>query len=565
MSGATDEPFPAIRAVGLSKTFRLPHERRTTVREYLLNPFRRTEYEIQEALADVSFEIRRGEFFGVIGRNGSGKSTLLKILADIYRPDAGKVEINGKLSPFIELGAGFNPELNGRENLRINATLLGLSSKELKDRFATIVEFAELERFMDQKLKNYSSGMQVRLAYSIAIQVPFDILLIDEVLAVGDQNFQEKCFATFEALRENGKTVVLVTHGLEAVERFCDRALLLREGVVEAIGRPNEVIETYQEQEEVRAGQAGRSPGDHGLRSALLSGQARSCAATWATMPDEEPSLPRDGIASMPPEEIESLIERQQGRLRHHAKRERELVEGVREREQDFARAAMVTDVLTHRHYENLPVPPESLRSRTGAPTSELEFLVEGLAAAELVRHLFGEAPAKPTLEWGCGSGWIVRWLSCYPDWRTNYYGCDPAPEAVAWLCSQASFRVEVCSHEPPLSYPAATFGALFAFDMLTWLDPREHRQWFAELRRLLQPGGTAFVVTNGPFAVKSDEVRTALQAHGWAYTTDGEQRTPAFVTQEYTRRVLEGLFAVEIYNPHFPEGRCGWVIRRLE
>lgn len=530
-----------------------------------MHPFRRTEYEVQQALADVSFEIRRGEFFGVIGRNGSGKSTLLKILAGIYRPDGGKVEVDGKLSPFIELGAGFNPELNGRENLRINATLLGLSSQELEDRFDAIVDFAELERFMDQKLKNYSSGMQMRLAYSIAIQVPFDILLIDEVLAVGDQNFQDKCFATFEDMRESGKTVVLVTHALDSVDRFCDRSLLLREGVVEAVGRPDEVIETYHEQEGGRARQTAHSPGEGVLRSALLSRPARGGAGNGAIPLDEEPSLSHDGISSMAPEQIESLIQSQQARLRRQAERELELLECVRESEQDIARAAMVTDVLTRRHYENLPIPPEPLRSRAGIRTSELDFLVEGLAAAELVRLLFGEALAKPTLEWGCGSGWTVRWLSCYPDWRTNYYGCDPDPEAIAWLSSQAAFQVEVCPDAPPLPYAEAAFGGLFSFDMLTWLDPREHRRWFTELRRLLEPGGVGFVVTNGPFALKDDETRISLQAHGWAHTTAGEQGARAFVTPGYTRSALDGLFAIESYHPHIPGGKCGWALRRLD
>jgi len=565
VSEAAGEPSPAIRAVGLSKTFRLPHERRTTLREYVLHPFQRTEYELQRALAGVSFEVRQGEFFGVIGSNGSGKSTLLKILARIYRPDAGSVEVNGKLTPFIELGAGFNPELSGRENVRINATLLGLSARELDDRFDAIVEFAELERFMDQKLKNYSSGMQVRLAYSIAIQVSFDILLLDEVLAVGDHNFQEKCFATFEAMRESGKTVVLVTHGLETVDRFCDRSLLLREGVVEAIGRPDEVKGIYLKQEETRAGQTGHRPGGDGSLSTAPARRAGSGAGVGATTPEEEPRLSRDGIASMPPEEIENFIQGQ-GRPRHHAGGALELVEQVQERERDFARVAVMMHLITRRHYEYLPVPPESLRMRAGAPTSELDYHLEGLLTAEMVRNVFGEAPAKPTLEWGCGSGWTMRWLSCYPEWRTNYHGCDPDPEAVAWLSSQSSFRVEICPHQPPLPYPAATFGGVFSFDMLTWLDPREHGQWFAELARLLEAGGLAYVATNGPFTVKDDDrARTALQAQGWAYTTEGEERTRAVVTPEYTRSALDGLFRVESYHAQMYMGKSGWTIRRLD
>jgi len=230
---------------GVSKTFRIPHEHRNTIKEYFVHPFRRTDYEENRALRDLSFAVEEGEFFGVIGPNGSGKSTLLKIIAGIYRPDAGSVRIRGLLSPFLELGVGFNPELTARDNVRINGTLLGLTKRQLEARFDDIVAFAELERFVDQKLKNFSSGMQVRLAYSIAIQVDFEILLLDEVLAVGDQAFQEKCFATFDRLREEGKTILFVSHNLAAVQRFCDGALLLRHGTAEALGPPDEVVDVY--------------------------------------------------------------------------------------------------------------------------------------------------------------------------------------------------------------------------------------------------------------------------------------------------------------------------------
>jgi len=236
----------AIEVRDVSKSFVLPHQQRSTLKEHFLHPWHRTTYERQEALGNVSFEIDRGEFFGIIGPNGSGKSTLLKILAGIYRHDKGDVRVNGQLSPFIELGVGFNSELNARDNIRINATLLGLSKRALQQRFHDIVTFAELERFLDQKLKNYSSGMQLRLAYSIAIQVDFEILLLDEVLAVGDQSFQEKCFATFERFRAEGKTIVFVSHDLGAMERFCDRVLLLERGAVRACGAPDEVISLYR-------------------------------------------------------------------------------------------------------------------------------------------------------------------------------------------------------------------------------------------------------------------------------------------------------------------------------
>ncbi len=237
----------AIEVSGVSKSFRIPHEQRTYLKEYFLHPFSRTTYERNEALKDVTFSVEAGEFFGVFGPNGSGKSTLLRILAGIYVPDTGLVRVSGLLSPFIELGVGFNLELNARDNIRINSTLAGLNKRQLDERFEEILAFSELERFVDQKLKNYSSGMLMRLAYSIAIQIPFDVLLLDEVLAVGDESFQEKCFTTFERFREDGKTIVLVTHQFDLLRRFCDRVLLLEKGVVRVVGSPGEVIEVPRE------------------------------------------------------------------------------------------------------------------------------------------------------------------------------------------------------------------------------------------------------------------------------------------------------------------------------
>jgi ABC-type polysaccharide/polyol phosphate transport system ATPase subunit len=238
-------PRAAVEAIGVSKTFAIPHQQRTTLKEYFLHPLSRTVFERNEALKNISFTIEQGEFFGIIGPNGSGKSTLLKILAGIYRADSGRVLVAGQLSPFIELGVGFNMELNARDNIRINGTLMGLTRKELDRRFDEILAFSELERFVHQKLKNYSSGMLLRLAYAISIQVPFDVLLLDEVLAVGDQSFQEKCFATFESFRDAGKTVVFVSHDLGSVARFCDRTILLQSGTIAAEGAPDDVIDAY--------------------------------------------------------------------------------------------------------------------------------------------------------------------------------------------------------------------------------------------------------------------------------------------------------------------------------
>jgi ABC-type polysaccharide/polyol phosphate transport system ATPase subunit len=235
----------AIEAAGVSKSFWIPHEQRARLKEYFAHPLKRVEYERNDVLRDVTFSVSQGEFFGIVGPNGSGKSTLLRVLAGIYRADAGRVEIAGRLSPFIELGVGFNSEFSARRNIEINAMLMGLTRRQVAERFDAILEFAGLERFVDQQLKNYSSGMLLRLAYSVAIQVPFDILLLDEALAVGDAEFQQKCFETFDEMRAMGKTLVFVSHDLGVVRELCDRALLLDQGVIAAIGDPVEVVEAY--------------------------------------------------------------------------------------------------------------------------------------------------------------------------------------------------------------------------------------------------------------------------------------------------------------------------------
>jgi ABC-type polysaccharide/polyol phosphate transport system ATPase subunit len=231
----------------LSKAFRLPHQRYSTLKERALHPFAARSHETLQALEDVSFRVKRGEFFGIVGRNGSGKSTLLKCLAGIYAVDRGGIQVKGRLSPFIELGVGFNPDLTARDNVVINAIMLGLTRKEARRRFDEIIAFAELEDFVDLKLKNYSSGMAVRLGFSVAIQVDAEILLIDEVLAVGDASFQRKCFEEFDRMRSEGRTILFVTHDMGSVERFCDRAMLLEQGEMLDIGPPGEIARRYNE------------------------------------------------------------------------------------------------------------------------------------------------------------------------------------------------------------------------------------------------------------------------------------------------------------------------------
>jgi len=246
MSEATRRP-PAVVVDGLAKTFTLPTEQVHTLKERALHPFRRSKHERLEALRDVSFAVEPGEFFGIVGRNGSGKSTLLKCLAGIYRADRGRIFINGRLSTFIELGVGFNPDLAARDNVTINGVMMGLTPREARDRFDHVIEFAELEDFVDMKLKNYSSGMQVRLAFSVAIQVDADVLLLDEVLAVGDAAFAQKCYDVFYEMRDAGRTVLLVTHDMGAVTRFCNRAMLLERGKIIDFGDPDEVARSYLE------------------------------------------------------------------------------------------------------------------------------------------------------------------------------------------------------------------------------------------------------------------------------------------------------------------------------
>jgi ABC-type polysaccharide/polyol phosphate transport system ATPase subunit len=231
----------------VSKAFRLPHEQYHTLKERVLHPFKFRGYNRLDALKDISLEVSPGEFFGVVGRNGSGKSTLLKCIAGIYQTDTGEIDVNGRLSPFIELGVGFNPDLTARDNVLINATMLGLTRRQAKERFDDIIAFAELEQFLDLKLKNYSSGMQVRLAFSVAVQVDADILLVDEVLAVGDAAFQQKCYEQFQRMKDEGRTIVLVTHDMGAVARFCDRAVLLERGEMVEVGEPTAIGRHYND------------------------------------------------------------------------------------------------------------------------------------------------------------------------------------------------------------------------------------------------------------------------------------------------------------------------------
>ena len=236
----------AVKVDHVSKYFKLPTEATNSLRTALVNRFKGIKgYKEQHVLKDISFEVEKGDFFGILGRNGSGKSTLLKIISEIYVPEKGSVTIDGKLVSFIELGVGFNPELTGRENVYMNGAMLGFSTVEIDAMYDDIVDFAELHDFMNQKLKNYSSGMQVRLAFSVAIKAQGDILILDEVLAVGDEAFQRKCNDYFQERKKSGKTTILVTHDMGAVKKYCNKAVLIENGLVKAIGDPFDVSDQY--------------------------------------------------------------------------------------------------------------------------------------------------------------------------------------------------------------------------------------------------------------------------------------------------------------------------------
>ena len=236
----------AVKVDHVSKYFKLPTEATNSLRTAMVNRFKGIKgYKEQHVLKDISFEVEKGDFFGILGRNGSGKSTLLKIISEIYVPEKGSVTIDGKLVSFIELGVGFNPELTGRENVYMNGAMLGFSTAEIDAMYDDIVDFAELHDFMNQKLKNYSSGMQVRLAFSVAIKAQGDILILDEVLAVGDEAFQRKCNDYFQERKKSGKTTILVTHDMGAVKKYCNKAVLIENGLVKAIGDPFDVSDQY--------------------------------------------------------------------------------------------------------------------------------------------------------------------------------------------------------------------------------------------------------------------------------------------------------------------------------
>lgn len=235
----------AIQIKDINKIFKVPHERHNSLKDKAVHIFGPRKYTKYQALKDINFEIKKGEFFGIIGKNGSGKSTLLKMIANIYQPTSGEIKMSGSLSPFIELGVGFNAELTGRENIFLSGTILGLTQKKIESLYDEIVEFSEIGDFIDQKLKNYSSGMMVRLAFSIAVRADSDILLIDEVLAVGDAAFQAKCLGYFNELKRNKKTVVFVSHDMDSVRQFCDRVVLIDDSRVVMEGNPEKVCEEY--------------------------------------------------------------------------------------------------------------------------------------------------------------------------------------------------------------------------------------------------------------------------------------------------------------------------------
>jgi ABC-type polysaccharide/polyol phosphate transport system ATPase subunit len=244
------------------KTFRIPHQRVDTLKERVIRPFAGREYRELRALRGVSFDVQEGEFFGIVGRNGSGKSTLLKIMSSIYRADGGRIRMAGRLAPFIELGVGLNPELTARANVVLNGVMMGLSRREARRRFDAVLDFAELREFSDLKLKNYSSGMMVRLAFAVMVEADADIMLVDEVLAVGDAAFAQKCMDVFRDKRQAGRSLVLVTHDMATVQSICDRATLIHDGELRYVGDPEEAALRYYR---LNFGGARAEPVPHGV------------------------------------------------------------------------------------------------------------------------------------------------------------------------------------------------------------------------------------------------------------------------------------------------------------
>lgn len=239
----------AIRVSDVHKEFHLPRHNEDSIKRRVTQVFKKKDktVDVHKALCGISFDIKKGEFFGIVGRNGSGKSTLLKIISEIYQPTTGSTKTQGKVVAFIELGVGFNPQLSGRENVFLNGAMLGFSRKEMLAMYDEIVAFSELEEFMDQKLKNYSSGMKVRLAFSVAIRAQADILILDEVLAVGDKAFQDKCYQYFEELKEAHKTIVLVSHSMNLIKQYCDKAIVIDDGKVVFEGNADDAADKYKE------------------------------------------------------------------------------------------------------------------------------------------------------------------------------------------------------------------------------------------------------------------------------------------------------------------------------
>jgi ABC-type polysaccharide/polyol phosphate transport system ATPase subunit len=260
----------AIEVEDLHKSFRMPSHRISTFKERAVRPFTPIEYTTLQALRGISFQVAKGEFMGIAGRNGSGKTTLLKLLASIYRADRGQIRLAGTLAPFIELGVGFNANLTARENVLLNGVMMGLTPREARSRFDKVIEFAELEEFVEMKLKNYSTGMSIRLAFSVMVQSDADVLMVDEVLAVGDASFAQKCLDAFQELRDEGRTILLVTHSMESLRLLCDHAILIEDGVIDLDGDPADVANRYLEINFSHRGQApapsadGTGPGTAG-------------------------------------------------------------------------------------------------------------------------------------------------------------------------------------------------------------------------------------------------------------------------------------------------------------
>jgi ABC-type polysaccharide/polyol phosphate transport system ATPase subunit/SAM-dependent methyltransferase len=503
----------AVEIQHLWKTFQIPHERRTTLFENLTGFFRPNSYETITILKDVNLQVERGECIGIVGDNGSGKSTLLKIIANILRPTRGAVKVYGKLTPFLELGVGFQSDLTVRENIRVYATIMGLPQKIISERITEVIKFAGLERFEDMKLKNLSSGMQVRLAFSTAIQTDPAVLLVDEVLAVGDMEFQQKCFDVFNRYRREGVTILFVSHDLDAVRRFCDRTLLLGGGEQRALGETEDVLDKY-----IYGGYAGNydesankrtssDPTDLKARTeinksmsevALLHSKINECKAFFApplwAIPEADVSIPLS-----PPAYWAGLHDPIQSDAKIQAALK--ILEIGAEVEAEKLKSISSMDLKSKIIADTAPLP--ITKDRDGYYGDyHLAYWMMGLGDFMLIKEIANGAgvPLRSGtrfFDFGCASGRVLRQF-IFQGEEINAYGCDIGQNNIRWIRKHLPPKASVFQNTilPSLPIPDNFIDFIYAGSAFTQIGNFEEA-WLLELRRILRPNGVAFVTVS--------------------------------------------------------------------